>query len=124
MIQPACTIGGGLNAWNKQTNTFTHYRHNPSNGGKNSIGILSRLNRKTGTFKNHSFELPFENTYGNPVLTLYEDWQGFIWIGTTGGVSRFNPTTETWIHYPHDPNNPEGVSDFWTNTICEDTRGN
>ena len=30
------TIGGGLNAWNKQTNTFTHYRDNPSKPG--SIG--------------------------------------------------------------------------------------
>jgi ligand-binding sensor domain-containing protein/two-component sensor histidine kinase len=141
------TIGGGLNAWNKHTNIFTHYRDNPSKwgsigsdfitailedregnlwigGGKNSIGILSRLDRKTGTFKNHSFILTFETTYGNPVLTLYEDRQGFIWVGSTGGVSRFNPKTETWVHYPYDPKKPEGISDYWTNTICEDNSGN
>jgi ligand-binding sensor domain-containing protein/two-component sensor histidine kinase len=141
------TIGGGLNAWNKQTNTFTHYRNNPLKqgsigsdsisailedrednlwvgGGKNSIGMLSRLNRKTGTFKNYNFKLPFSNTYGNPVLTLYEDKQGYIWVGSTGGVSRFNPKTEIWVHYPYDPKNQEGISNYWTNTICEDNRGN
>ncbi|MEJ7766901.1 MAG: two-component regulator propeller domain-containing protein [Chitinophagaceae bacterium] len=141
------TIGGGLNVWNKQTNTFTHYRDNPSKqgsigsdsitailedregtlwigGGKNSIGILSKLDRKTGTFKNHSFKLPFQTTYGNPVLTLYEDRQGLIWIGSTGGVSRFHPKTEIWVHYTYNAKNGEGISDYWTNAICEDNRGN
>jgi signal transduction histidine kinase/ligand-binding sensor domain-containing protein len=141
------TIGGGVNAWNKQTNTFTHYRDHPSKrgsigsdsisaiiedregnlwagGGKNYTGILSRFDWKTGAFKNYSFKLPFENTYGNPVLTLYEDRQGFIWAGTTCGASRFNPKTETWIHYPYDPKNPKVLSSHWINAIYEDNRGN
>jgi signal transduction histidine kinase/streptogramin lyase len=141
------TIGGGLNAWDKQNNTFTHYRDNPLKsgsigsdsisaiiedrkgnfwvgGGKNATGILSRLDRETDAFKNYSFKLPFNNTYGNPVLTLYEDSQGFIWVGSTGGVSRFNPETEIWVHYPYDPKKREGISDYWTTAICEDNRGN
>jgi ligand-binding sensor domain-containing protein/signal transduction histidine kinase len=141
------TIGGGLNAWDKRTNIFRHYRHNPSEsnslgsdsvsalledhagnlwvgGGKNSIGIVSKLDRKSGQFKHYFFKYPYSNTYGNPILTLYEDSQGGLWIGTTNGMIRFDPKTEKWIYYPYDPNNPERLSDYWVNAICEDKRGN
>jgi signal transduction histidine kinase/ligand-binding sensor domain-containing protein len=141
------TLGGGLNAWNKQTNTFTHYKFDVAKpnslgsdtisviledrmgnlwigGGKNGVAILSRMNGKRGIFRHYFFKYPYNNTYGNPVLTLYEDNQGFIWIGTTGGAIRFNPKTETWVHYPYDPKNPQGLDDYWVAAIGEDKRGN
>jgi ligand-binding sensor domain-containing protein len=138
---------GGLNAWDRTTNKFTHYRKNPKDsnslgsdfvsaviedrdgniwvgGGANAIGIFSRLNRKSGLFKHYFFKYPYRGTYGNPVLTLYEDKAGMLWIGTTGGAIRFNRNTETWVHYSYEPNNPNGIADSWVNSICEDRRGN
>lgn len=141
------TIGGGLNAWDKQKDKFKRFRHDPLNasslgtdfvsavieamdgtlwigGGQNSVAILSRLDRKTGTFRNYRFKYFFPNTYGNPVLTLYEDSKGLIWVGTSGGVSYFDPRAERWVHYRRDGTNPQGLSDYWANAICEDRKGN
>lgn len=141
------TLGGGLNAWDRRTNKFIHYRDDPSvinslgsdfvsaiiedkegnlwiGGGKNRIAILSKLDKKSGIFKHYFFKYPYRNSYDNPVLTLYEDKEGMIWMGTSDGAIRFNRKTETWVHYPFDPNNKNGLSDYWVNSVCEDKRGN
>ncbi|MDY7396072.1 two-component regulator propeller domain-containing protein [Aureibaculum sp. 2210JD6-5] len=36
----------------------------------------------------------------NNVVSLYEDNQGFIWVGTMrGGINKYNPKTETFTNY-------------------------
>ena len=40
-----------------------------------------------------------------------EDDQGYLWIATyTGGVNKFDPTTERFTRYRHDPSNPNSLS--------------
>ena len=85
----------GLNRYDG--NTFVVYKHNP-----NDPGSLS----------------------ANFVQDLMEDDQGYLWIATlTGGVNRFDPTTEHFTRYRHDPSNPNSVSGDSVYGIARDSRG-
>ncbi len=65
--------GGGLNKFEKATETFTFYRTDPS--------------------APHSLS-------SNQIGDLYQDESGMLWIGTRGGgLNRFDPGTERFIHY-------------------------
>jgi streptogramin lyase len=47
-----------------------------------------------------------------------------MWIGTNyGGLDKFDPTTERFIHYRHDPNNPNSISGDSVESIARDSRG-
>lgn len=90
-------IGGGLNRFDKQTQIFTHYRHDPNNS--NSVS-------------------------DDNILTVYADRAGILWIGTDGsGLDRFEPTTGTFTHYRHDPANPRSLSADKVSVIFEDAAG-
>ena len=72
----------GLNRYDG--NTFVVFKHNPSDPTTISA---------------------------NFVLDLFEDAQGFLWIGTyNGGVNKFDPVTERFTRYRHDPDNPNSLS--------------
>ena len=91
------TIGGGLNQFDKQTQVFTHYRHDPDN--PNSVS-------------------------DDNILTVYADRAGILWIGTDGsGLDRLDLTTETFTHYRHDPANPRSLSADKVSVIFEDAAG-
>ena len=45
----------------------------------------------------------------NLIRRLYEDNQGNLWIGTEGGISVYNPATECFTNYVHDPNDPASI---------------
>jgi signal transduction histidine kinase/ligand-binding sensor domain-containing protein len=142
------TLDGGLNAWNRNTGKFIHYKHNQSDpaslfsgtigsvfedaagnlwiaGGRSKTIILSRLNRGTGKFDHHLLEYPsINNPFAGPVFTIYLDKAGLFWIGTVNGVVTFEPFTKQSHHYPYDQNQPDGISDPWIFSFCEDEQGN
>lgn len=142
------TAGGGLNSIDNQTGKNTRYFNNSSDsnslgsnqvsciledsdgilwigGGMNGdVAILSRFHRQTASFTNYRFKYPFKGPpNGNPLLTIYEDRKKLIWIGTTDGYFHFDKLTGKSRHFPHDPNNTEGISDFWVNCVYEDKNG-
>lgn len=43
------------------------------------------------------------------VISILEDSQGMIWISTLGGLNRYNPATETFTRFLHEPGNPESI---------------
>ena len=46
----------------------------------------------------------------NGVVTIVEDGEGFLWIGTfNGGLNKFDPQTELFIRYQHDPDDPNSL---------------
>ena len=46
----------------------------------------------------------------NSVKDLIEDDRGYLWIATyTGGVNKFDPSTERFTRYRHDPGNPNSI---------------
>jgi len=64
--------GGGLNRFDRTTETFTRYLHNPDDS--------SSLN-------------------SNYVLSICEDKSGRLWVGTDKGLNLFNPVTSSFAHY-------------------------
>ena len=72
------------------------------------------LNRYDGyEFKVYKEELGNPNSPGGEGFwPVYEDREGMIWAAshTGGGLSRFDPTTEQWQRYQHDPDDPHSLS--------------
>ncbi|MBF0475334.1 MAG: PAS domain S-box protein [Deltaproteobacteria bacterium] len=97
MIAPICedtagvlwvgTRGGGLNKFDRVTQKFAHYRHNdkdPHSLSHDSIRAIC-----PGALPNQT-----------PAL----------WIGTEGGgLNRFDPSSQTFIHYRHDDSEPHSL---------------
>jgi PAS domain S-box-containing protein len=72
-------LGGwraGLDRYDKRTGRFKHYGHNPSD----PASLMS-----------------------DNVLSAYEDRSGHLWVGQTGGVSRFDSATERFVSYRTGP---------------------
>ena len=83
------TIGGGLNKFNRQNQTFTQYLHNPNN----SVSLSNNL-----------------------ISGICEDKSGAIWLATCGGgVSKLTFSGENhspvFTNFKYYPNNPVGLSD-------------
>ncbi len=84
--------GGGLNRFDKVTQRFTHYLANPAD--PQSLG-------------------------SNAIAALYQDVEGYVWIGTQGGgLNRFDPATERFTRYGRDQGIPSDV-----NVIVPDEKG-
>ncbi len=59
----------------------------------------------------------------NSVYAICEGRGDTLWIGTNGGgVSRFDPESETFRHYPLDKNGPRGVINYIL-SLYQDTGG-
>ena len=71
------------------------------------LGTQDGLNRYDGyTFRVFRNEPGNATSLGNNYITaLAVDGAGDLWIGTNGGgLDRFDPGTETFTHFRHDPN--------------------
>ena len=90
------------------------------------IGSQDGLNRYDG----YTFEI-FKNDPDDPnsishnsILAIAEDRNGALWIGTWGGgLNRFDPATETFIHYRVDPSEKSSLSHDVVTSIKEDSTG-
>jgi PAS domain S-box-containing protein len=137
------THAGGLNKFDLNTKSFTHFLsdpHNPHslidnnvrslildrNGGL-WIGTNKGLNyfdRVKETFTNY---MPSPTVYGlnnNDVFSLCADKGGLIWIGSYGrGLYKFDPREKKFTNYITDPENPHSISDNFIWSIFEDRAG-
>ncbi|MEX2332762.1 MAG: two-component regulator propeller domain-containing protein [Pseudohongiella sp.] len=91
---------GGLNALDLDTGDFTHYVHDPAD----PQGIPHNI-----------------------VRALDMDAQGQLWLATHGGLSRFDPATETFTNYhPLDHNSPDNSASLSNDVVWRvlvDSRG-
>ncbi|HLO31765.1 MAG TPA: PAS domain S-box protein [Anaerolineales bacterium] len=60
----------------------------------------------------------------NSILAITQDKDGYLWIGTWGGgLNRFDPATETFVHYLHNSNEPNSLSSDTVTSIKQDSTG-
>lgn len=126
------TKSGGLNEYNRKTDTFLNFTPDKKNpdaiSGKTGtciyedskgqlwIGTESGLNlfdRTSRTFKNFQHTNNPTSISSNEIRSIYEDMQGRLWIGTAGGLNLF---IEKGHEFKHFFNNPDD-----SNSLCGDT---
>ncbi|MCJ8322147.1 MAG: ATP-binding protein, partial [Colwellia sp.] len=90
------TYDSGLNHFNPKTQKFTHYRHQP--GDANSLS-------------------------DDNIMSLLEDSQGNLWVGTGGGLNQFNPKTQQFTHYRNQAGDVNSLSDDDVWSFIEDSQG-
>ncbi|WP_316831463.1 two-component regulator propeller domain-containing protein [Pedobacter aquatilis] len=91
------TEGEGLNYFDRQSNTYTHYKNNPDNARSLS---------------------------SNLVKSIIKDKQNRIWIGThLGGLNLFDPKTKTFTRYTSKKNDLSSISNDEITAIFEDSKG-
>ncbi len=110
------TQGGGLNKFDRRTETFTHYRADA--GSPNSLnndyiltlhadrtgilwlgtwgGGLNKFDRDKGVLAHYTTR---EGLPNNEIYGILEDDGGNFWISSNRGLSRFNPETEVFKNY-------------------------
>ena len=144
--------GGGLTAYDPQKEQFTRYSNDPDNpesilpaetgaivgdtagniwvGGRQG---LSRLDPATGKFKRYSHDPDDPSSLSdNEIGMLYVDTGGTLWVATgmpwnpdgRGGLNRYDPETDSFIRYLHDPDDSTTLSNNKVRTLYEDSRGN
>ena len=131
---------GGLNRFNRQNNTFIRYQHNNQNSHSLSdnrvlaihedssgylwAGTANGLNRlKPQSRFTHSKESTTGISH-NKINTLYTAQDGTLWIGTNGGgLNQFNPQTQTFTQYHHDPDVSNSLSHNTVTSIDQDAHG-
>jgi signal transduction histidine kinase/ligand-binding sensor domain-containing protein len=89
----------GLFHYDRTSNQFTRYRHDPLDPHSISDGSI---------------------------MSLLEDRDGNVWIGMgmNSGVDFFDRKNNRFIHHRHDPNNKHSISSNIVLSIVEDREGN
>ena len=87
---------GGLNLFDRATETFVRYRHDPA--------------------------LP-SSLADDRVRSLLEDGAGRLWVGTFAGLDRFDRAAYAFEHFRHDPGDPASLSENCVRVLFEDHAG-
>lgn len=96
------------------------------------IATVNGLNRialdslDTGKFTRYYQTSP-DNPNGLPhkwIISLYTSRDGQLWIGSFGGLSRYDWQTNSFINYQHQLDDPTSLSNNYVYAMHEDARGN
>lgn len=93
-------------------------------------GGLNRFDRETETFERYPFRNCDSDDCLSPtrlnspdVTALLEHSSGDIWIGTFGGLSRLDPSSDRFEHFIHESGNPRSLSNNRVWCLAEDADG-
>lgn len=133
------TVGGGVARWDRGTDRFQQFRHDPAkphtlaSDAVRTLLIDSQGNIWVGT-EQHGLDVldpktgrarHFRHRDGDPrslaadaVFAVYADHGGRIWVGTDGGLSRYDPATDDFVNY-----GDSALSDVRIRAIREDHAG-
>jgi ligand-binding sensor domain-containing protein/signal transduction histidine kinase len=87
------TAGGGLSRFDRKSETFSSYRHDPEEPSSLSDDV---------------------------VRCITKDYRGYLWVGTNNGLNRFDPVTRQCVRYFFDPLDPQSLRHNSILSICED----
>ena len=91
------------------------------------FGTQDGLNRYDGyTFKTYKPDPDSPDSLSDRwVNSIAEDQEGYLWIATRlGGLNRYDPRTEQFIHFRHDATDPLSISSDRINVLYIDKKGN
>ncbi|MEO0581228.1 MAG: two-component regulator propeller domain-containing protein [Bacteroidota bacterium] len=91
------TFSGGLNRFDRKTETFTVFKHDPNNP---------------------------QSLDHNRITCTYLDPTGKLWVGTATGLNLYHPPTATFDHFHHDPQKPYSITQGQVSCIFMDQRSN
>ncbi len=140
------TESGGLNRFNRATETFSRYTNdaaNPASLSNNRIyalledrstndpsgkhgaalwvgtnGGLNRFDRTTGKFTRYTNEpANLTSLSNNSVWALLEDRAGMLWVGTDGGLNRFDRGTGQFTRFANDPTHSVSSTSLSSNSV-------
>ena len=138
------TWSGGLNRYERESETFTRYQHDPNDPASLSSdsvfailedragtlwlgtrgGGLERFDPATGAFTHYRHDPAQATSLGDEnVFALWEDHDGALWVGTDGGLDRLDPATGTFTHYRHNPDDPASLSNDTIRALFADDSG-
>ena len=80
---------------------------------------------ETGTWSGHRNDPdnPGSLTH-NRVMSLYEDRTGVVWIATSQGLDKLEPSRTRFSHDRYRPEDPDSLSADSVTLVAEDSRGN
>ena len=86
---------------------------------------IRKFNKKTQTVKTYHLPLPPEKKKSKEITNhIIADSKGQLWISTYDlGLYRFNPLTEKFSRYLHDPSDPSSLPNNTSSQLMEDTDG-
>jgi len=133
-----------LNGYKIGTNNFIHFKKDPNRASSlsdNSIYSLFQDNQGSiwiGTFGSginivnpitekfiHIISEPgVKNSLGNNSVNAFFEENDFLWIGTSGGLDRYNKRDDTFKHYVHDPLNKKSIGSDAVWYVGKDKQGN
>ncbi|MGL1930246.1 MAG: PAS domain S-box protein [Desulfotalea sp.] len=143
------TKDNGLNKYDKDTDTFTHYKHVPGNVNSLSsnisdsfgpqrlfvdrqnrlligtMGGLDIFDKSSGTFTHYVHDSQNPNSLSNNnVTSVIQGKDGVIWVGTVGGgLNRFDEKTNTWTNYTYSTSPEKGPASNTIWSLLEDREG-
>ena len=92
------TKGGGVVRWNRASDTFTSFRHDPADP---------------------------QSLSSDDIRTLAVNENGTVWVGTRdNGLDLLDPATGEVQHFRHDPGNERSISSDRIYAVHSDSRGN
>ena len=112
----------------KKTETYSHNDIRSITSDSNYVYIatnyhgLDIYDRKTQTISNYTnnFTYPDSGITFNLLKPLLLDSQGYLWIGSKNGITRFNPTTKEYVNIYSTSEDGQPTS---INSIFEDNQG-
>jgi signal transduction histidine kinase/ligand-binding sensor domain-containing protein/DNA-binding response OmpR family regulator len=137
------TDGGGVARWDRRTEQFQLFRHDPhkSNSlasdavrtllidakGRIWAGTLDQgldvLDPKTGDVRHYRHrDGDPRSLAANSVCALYADHNGRIWVGTDGGLSSYQSSSDDFVNYGAAASGTR-LSDLLVRAIREDHAG-
>lgn len=95
--------------------------------GTRSAGLnKTRLNKAKEYNKfEHYVDIPDDSTSlsDNAIIAIYEDKNQILWIGTYGGLNKYDPINNNFVRYQHDPDDNTSIGSNDVETIFEDSYG-
>lgn len=91
------TWGSGINKFDRKSEKFTSFQHNPNN----PAGIAS-----------------------NFINGLFTDHEGIIWLSSESGLMTLDPGSNKFTLFTHSASDPKSISSNVTSSVMEDSRHN